>query len=931
MQLDQLQRELESRFEQLSEECAEGRRIFALEHGLSLDLEELAAELSQQLGCGNPRRAHWLVWVVFATEIGYSFAGAEYWQTFNERLPAWQRSADGNRNRSQIRVWFRMFANKYNGVRPSGTWAKQFSIIAWPITHAILPKDLQFHFAKSLHHNRFRLAAENDPASVGRLLRGQTLPTSSRFREFSEQEELAGRIALALLRADSEDPPLSSGATRRIIDDLEATQAAKDWLQTAREVRRIRGARKAQQTGRAPVERQQQAQARLNLRPTLLLSRIGVVWKVGVLVPSFAPLASAEASVGQFLRATKIQLQGGSGSWQPGQVLTGRSKLHMLQRWPDDGAIVRFKDPHPILEHLLREEATLGSGPVWVCKVGADGLARQVRHGHVRPGHAYVLLASSGHVFPPSHALEPIAVQCDGIVGVHLKLPGQLPEDIAHLLQSLGLRLTSTVRIWPAGVPAISWDGEGFSEWLTTDSPCFGIDVDQVVDGVEVVLNDTSRLTLLRDGVTGPTWLQLSPLPSGQHSLTIKVRSRASGHQAQAVTSGELVLDVRDPLSFEDTINQRGGLLAIATPADAGMEDLEQGRLSIELFGPAGRKIELCLEIAGPEPTQVSLPSVELPATVSNLWARLSDDAQELLGVSVSCRVLANADEIGTFVLPLERASRPVRWLLTRAKHAIALRLIDEAGLGSSAECQLAPLDRPNAAQLLEYEDCVDGLDVTPPGGLYVVTGKGRMDAVVVSAPNPQRWGDIASQIGFSPTMDGYAGSGASIEEDVQLLTLWSKARVVGPLGAARQGKIVRTMRDALTELVCGAPWLRAEAAYDASDQGSEAIADLGDAISAGQKRRNFAAKLRISHQEAVEKTPADVVSWLLPITTAFGICANKTLVENALRYLTDPAGFVASSSDTAKDVQDLVLHGDLVRGARYLQILLGGKTWDWA
>lgn len=929
MQLDQLQRELESRFERLSEECLEGRCIFALEHGLSLDMDKLAAELSEQLKYGSPKLAHWLVWVVFATEIGYSFAGAEYWQTFNERLPAWQRSAEGNRNRGQIRVWFRKFANKYNGVRPSGTWAKQFSIIAWPITHAILPKDLQFHFAKSLHHNRFRLAAEDDPASVGRLLHGQTLPTSSRFREFSEQEELTGRIALALLRADSEDPPLSFEATKRIIDDLEATQAAKDWLQTAREVRRIRGARRAQ-TERAPTERQQQAQARLNLKPTLLLSKIGTAWKVGVLIPSFAPLASAETSVGKFLRSTKIQLQGGSGSWQPGQVLTGRPKLHMLQRWPDDGAVIRFKDPHPILEHLLREEATLGNGPVWVCKVGTDGLARQVRHGHVRPSHAYVLLARSGHVFPRSPALEPIAVQCGGIVGVHLNLPGALPHDIFQLLQLLGLRLTSTIRVWPAGVPAISWDGEGFSEWLTTDSPSFGIDVDQAVDSFDVVLNGTHRLTVPRDGVTGPTWLQLSPLPPGQHSMAIEVRSRATGHCAQAITSGELVLDVRDPLGFEDTVNQRGGLLAIPIPADAGVEDLEQGRLSIELFGPAGRKIELCLEIAGPEPTQAHLPSVELPATVSGLLEKLSDEAQELLGVSGSCRVVARADELGTFILPLERASRPVRWLPMRAKHAIALRLIDEAGLGIGAECQLASLDRPNAAQLLEYEDCVDGIDVTPPGGLYVVTGKGRMDAVVVSMPNQQRWGDIASQIGFSPTMDGYATSADSIEEDVQLLTLWSKARVVGPLGTARQGKIVRTMRDALTALVCGAPWLRAEATYDASDRDGEAIADLGDFVSASQERRNFAAKLRISYREAMEMTPAEVVSWLLPITTAFGICANKTVVEKAFRYLTDPAGFAASSSDAAKDVQDLVRHGDLLRGGRYLQILLGGKSWDW-
>lgn len=931
MLLDHLQRELESIFERLSGERAKGRRVFALEHGLPLDVEDLAVELSRQLICGSPRQTHWLVWVVFATEIGYSFTGAEYWQTFNERLPAWQRSADGNRNRSQLRVWFRMFANKFNGVRPSGTWARHFSIIAWPITHAILPRDLQSQFAKSLYHNRFKLAVENDPVSIGRLIHTQTLPTSSRFREFSEQEELVGRIALALLRMESEDLPLSSAATKRIVGDLEAAQVAKDWLQAARDIRRIRGAQKPQQSGRGPAGRQQQAQARFNLRPTLLLSRVGAAWRVGVQIPSFAPLASAEPSVAKFLRATKIQLQGGTGSWQPGQVLTGRSKLHMLQRWPDGGTVVRFKDPNPILEHLLRQEGALGGGPMWVCKIGADGLARQVRHGQVRPGHAYILLARSGHAFPRSRALEPTVVQCDGVVGVRFALPRQLPQDTRQLLQSLGLRLMSTIRIWPAGVPAMSWDGEGFSEWLTTDAPCFGIDTDHELACVDVVLNGDSRLNIARNGVTGPSWLQLSPLPPGQHSLIVEVRDRTGAQQGQVVATGEVVLDIRDPLGFDDTVNQRGGLMAIASPVDATLEDLEQARLGIELLGPSGRKVELYLEIAGPESNAASLGNVELPAIVSDLWKRLTDDARESLGASMSCRLVADADEIGKFVLPLERASRPVRWLLKRSRQAMALRLVDEAGLGDSAVCHMALLGRPSVAQLLDYEDCVDGFDVTPPGGLYVVTGKGRMDAVVVSLPNQQRGGDIASQIGFTPALDRYAMSASSIDEDIQLLTLWSKARVIGPLGVARRGKIVRTMRDALAKLVCGARWMRAEAAFEASDKGVDAIADLGESVCADKTRRSFAAKLRLSRHEAAEKAPAEVVAWLLPITSAFGICGDWNIVEKALRYLTDPRGFVVSSANAEKDVQDLALQGDLLRGVRYLQMLLEDRSWDWA
>ncbi|HUX62784.1 hypothetical protein [Sulfuricella sp.] len=933
MQLDTLQRELEARFEQISGERAENWRIFALEHGLSIDMEELAASLSEQLRCGNPNQFHWLVWVVFATEIGYSFAGAEYWQTFNERLPAWRRNADSNRNRNLIRAWFRRFAKKYNGVRPSGTWAKQFSIIAWPITHAILPKDLQHHFAKSLHNHRYRLAADNNPISIGQLIHGQALTTSSRFREFSEQEELAGRIALALLGVESEESPLSPDATKRIVGDLEATQAAKDWLHAAREVRRIQGARKQKQrhTERTPQARQQAPAERLSLSPRLLLSKANNRWRVGVLIPSFAPLAFDVAGVGQFLRTTKVQLQGGTGTWQPAQILTGTVKLHMLQQWPNDGVVVKFKDSHPILEHLMRHEGTLSNGPLWVCKVGADGLARHVRQNLLRPGHEYIALAKAGFAFPHSPAFESVDVQCTGIVGVRLKLPKHVPDDIRRVLKLLGLSLASTVTIWPAGIPAISWDGEGLSEWLTTDSPCFGIDVDREVAAVDVVLNGTTRLTISRCGITGPSWLQLRPLPPGRYSLNIEVKVESGEHAPKVITGGEVHLDVRDPLGLEATVSQRGGLMAIPVPVDATLEDLEEGKLTLDLFGPQGREVSVLLKIDGPEPTRFPLGKADLPVSLTGLWEKLSTDDQEILGVSASCQLVVSAEEMGSFALPLERVSRPVRWLLKRSRQAISLRLIDEAGLGAQSNCHMAPLETPNTAQLLDHDECVDGFDVQEPGGLYVVAGKGRLDAVIVSLPNQQGRGDLASQIGFTPRLEGFAASDDTVKDDIQLLTLWTKARVVGSLGPARQKKVVRTMRDALTKLVCGSFWVQAEAVFEDSIKDQSATADLGELISTSQARRNFAAKLRMSHREAIEKSPAEVVLWLLPISKAFGICNDKGVIEKALRFLTDLIGFVTTSSDVPADVRELATQGDLVRGVRYLLILLEGKSWDWS
>lgn len=931
MQLDAFQRALETRFEQLSGERAENRRIFALEHDQLIHMPELAYELSKQLRYGRLDARHWLIWVVFATEIGYSYAGAEYWQTFGDRLPAWKQFADNNKNRSQIRVWLRRFSLRYRGVRPTGTWAQQFSIIAWPITHAILPLDLQYHFAKSLHTHRYRLAANNDPASIGLLIHTHSALTSSRFREFSEQEELVGRIALALLGVESEEPPLSPETTKRIVEDLERTQTAKDLLREARDVRRMRGANGKLRGWRSPQSPQQPSAPRFNLAPTVLLSKENNAWRVGALIPSLAPLASEVAEVRQFLRITKVQLQGGAGTWQPAQILTRPTKLHMLQQWLMDGVVVRFKDPYPILEHLMSQDGTLSKGPLWVCKVGVDGMARQVRQHLVRPGHDYIVLAASGHSFPRTPLLRSVEVQCLGIVGVCLELPKHISTDTRQVLSSLGLRLTATVRVWPAGVPAVSWDGEGRSEWLTTDAPCFGIDVDHDVDTVEVTLDDASRLTIPRYGIKGPSWLQLPCLPPGQHTLTVEVKGGVNGHAARETSRGEVLLDVRDPLGMEETIAQRGGLMAIPSPADATLDDLEQGRLTLDLFGPRAREVKVRLEVAGSEHIDAQVGKFDLPVTLTELWTKLGSDAQELLGVSSTCRLVADAEEIGLFVFPLERISRPVRWLPRQSRQSISLRLIDEAGLGNHANCQMAWLNAPDVSRSLDYDDCLNGIEIQAPGGLYIVTGKGRMDTVIVSLPSQQRWSDLSSLKEFTVKLDRFAATASNLKDDIQLLKLWSKARVVGPLGSVRQKQVLSAMRDALTKLICGAAWLRAEATFGRSPQDENAIANLGDSITVIPAHRSFAAKLRMSHKEALQKSPAEVVFWLLQIAKAFGVCNDRSVVERALRFFTDPAGFATRSPDVVKDVHELVAQEELVRGVRYLQILLEGKSWDWS
>ena len=189
--MTEIQARLENHFLSLSCQRAElGYPVYALEHALSsLEITSIRTTLSDELHRQKVlSREHWLLWVIVAAEIGYSYNGEEYWTSFEQAIPSWQTFG----NRETIRDWFELFAKRYTGFSPTGRWAKHFSIIAWPIAHSILPRDLQGQFARHLYDLRYQLASRAN-ATVDEI--GLTLETpgpiaSQRFQHFLQQTEL---------------------------------------------------------------------------------------------------------------------------------------------------------------------------------------------------------------------------------------------------------------------------------------------------------------------------------------------------------------------------------------------------------------------------------------------------------------------------------------------------------------------------------------------------------------------------------------------------------------------------------------------------------------------------------------------------------------------------------------------------------------------
>jgi hypothetical protein len=142
-----------------------GAPIFALEHNLDNELLDLLRSLVlERITADRPSSRSVLPYVVYAAELGYRYEG-EYWPSFEAATPGWLRHGD----RHWIRRIFSDFADEFGGARPTGAWGRQFSIISWPITHAVLPTDLQRHLASLLAEYRYRLSPEllDDPNELG--------------------------------------------------------------------------------------------------------------------------------------------------------------------------------------------------------------------------------------------------------------------------------------------------------------------------------------------------------------------------------------------------------------------------------------------------------------------------------------------------------------------------------------------------------------------------------------------------------------------------------------------------------------------------------------------------------------------------------------------------------------------------------------------
>lgn len=829
MTLNAWQDRLNAHFQSLHGSAERGTRpIFALEHGLNEEeLAELKGCLEEHIRWTQPANGHWLAWIVFAAEVGYKFAGDQYWQTFKEQLNGWEEHED----RYYIRDAFRRFHKVFGGAKPSGPWANNFTIISWPIANAILPKDLQKHLARVLFETRHLFTKEliEDPARLGELIDAHSLWTSSRFRQFAEEHDLVGRIAAALLSPTDEivETLLSLPTLRRITGDLEREQKSKDQLDDARARASsvvFRGTRPAApgaietrpDDGLEEDPEDEFDPNRTEFQTKIFLSQsVTNNWDLKLLLPDFGHLVQARPEFAQAFSRERSFIDGADRPFFPGKfLLCGRRTVTLLRLPNRNRPFLHFEVQSPEMTALLESVCRFPDMTAMLFRVTDDGAAIRIRSRTLRPGCQYVLLrpAVTSSTIGLQGAHE-VSISCEGLRATQIDLPDFVSTLFQEEAAKLGLDVASGLSISPVGYPPSRWDEEGCVEWTQGTPMLLKIASDFQLDEVSLVLFGGAvdrTLNIPTPGEHGCI-INLEGLDLGSYQLHIAAKLL----RGQGLRTGSLDIQVSSPTSHAIP-SAHGAFTVLASPPAPTMEELWSNAASLDVYGAAGLRLDCFLRFyADTDKTQLLLehhiPKITVPLTAEE-WTRYLNDSKGQQKVSNAfdaaalCSITFRSVGLGNFELDCEREFVPFRLRAKRSSSAYKLRLVQ------NDTTEAVSIDRASFAKPGHIEQIVNSstLEFTADaaGGLYAARRGDVVSAIVIPPIRITALADIQIAASRLPVMT----TAEQLSQLASSISLWSEAQSIGDiLSTQRRDAALLSLRTCFVESICGAPWVSLE------------------------------------------------------------------------------------------------------------------------
>jgi hypothetical protein len=770
------QRRLHERFSALRD--SRQGAVFFVEHGLDAgELRELRATVRARLRL-HPLDSGWwddghLPLLIVATEVGYRYrgTGTDFWPLLDEELGL-EVSPMG---RQQIKDLFVRASAEFRGARPPATaWAEAFHLIAWPITHALLPVEFHRSFAATLANLRIGVSDADEASLYQAVRRAATYPTA-RFATFLEDLGVVVSLTRSLLRRESHD--LSAEIIDRLSTDLEADDVARRRVAVARSIQR---AAKAGGGAAVDLPAATRVEGALQLRLT----------DSSLLLEARFPLleAATAARLHTALRRRRFapQLWGTTARVASDQLLSGLPFPLKIMALPERNA--------PLFPGL--DEAGLDAqdlavlhgfelelAPPHLFAVNAEGdVARQV-HGRTITAHRkYWALISEGD--------EPLR-GCPTVGEIGPLRCFQLAPDTAggaRALAQLGFDVRRGVSVRFAGTPPVG---------RADDIPTFVTGDQRVLVPQRLAPDETVVVHLNgRSVAAGATDVVRVAVESGEQRL--RVSGETDSREYVFRGGGALppmTVPVRVELRSEERTLQAllGGRFGFVVDGVAPIDGLP---LTVDL--QVGGRVFTATGALGPVPQPVSSEHAVMKAL-------LNDDVRDFVAGAEAATLSARVGHVAGVAWDLERVVRPCWW-----QGQDEPKLLSEGGpLRFGVVSADDPVSKPAEGVAGSRTYLLAPIDAD-----HMEFGAAAPFTTLCIAPKRLQLRDLAVEGAARPKLErrrrGRRG-GVGLEDLVEAYLRWSLAETRSAIGEIHRGQVAARLDEWMVEVCCGREWTQVE------------------------------------------------------------------------------------------------------------------------
>lgn len=788
--------------------------VFALEHGLDatdrrlLDDAVVAAHAERIITRASSR--WWLPFVIHAAEVGYIYDGLEFWPIYAKATPGW---IDSEYERDRVRALFNKFASEYGGATPRGAWATTFRKIAWPITHAVLPRYLQVQLARMLFDYRTAWPSLlDDPEALGIRLHSWSRYYGERLEKFCQNTPLLGQVAVALLLSghDAPSPYIESSTLDRLVESLNSERQSRRWLQDARRsasIVRKHNLKAPSGGGGAATHCERRLPALTD--PKLQLKQLDGTWHAYAVIPDLTPLQHRLPVVYDEMRRARASVAGSKDVIRSGALLYALAPVE-LSSWPSPReAFLQLTGAPQEVNRLIADQCRITRGPWWVfrCKHGEP--APEVKGKFVRPGGVYVIVGTSNQVPPDVAWCDSVETAVADVAAFSLHLPSAITEDDAKALVSAGLSLVSDLSIQPVGVAASSWDGEGAAEWLAGEPVLVMVHSERSPQKCRLTINGDPYYVEWPIGET-ELFLSLDGLATGTHEVLVSVDD-LEGDARHVV--GALAVSIIDPQTPAAGLSAGEGIRVRTSPAQPTLPELWDERAVVEVDGPEGTRADLTItlrdgdaKVLGAEFRRV----LELPVSGED-WRRMFPS---LRGSNELARYYDEADVaeltisragIGFASITCERGFRGLRWVLHKDHQSgYRARLIDRTD-GDNVSVHFYPMERPLSSTDHASDQEFNG---GPRGGLLWAS-TGDQVAGQIIPPDPNQLLRLGETTPFVPPRPKSLNE---IRDLIHHHRRWSSAELPAhPFGVRDRQRVLGALTTAIAVMLAPGQWAHFE------------------------------------------------------------------------------------------------------------------------